>query len=124
MSEASLQGLDERRVGGGHVERGAVGGDHGEPLDAEPGLAGIRNLLRGDVDHGVTDVEIKTDVRIIAAFYTGPDELDETALTAYVDQRLARYKQPRTYIRLQALPTNPNGKLLRRALKSHYESPS
>ncbi len=71
---------------------------------------------------GVIDVEIKKDTRIIAAFYTSTDQLDETALKSYVETTLARYKQPRLFQRLDALPTNPNGKLSRRALRDSFEA--
>jgi acyl-CoA synthetase (AMP-forming)/AMP-acid ligase II len=38
------------------------------------------------------------------------------ALAALAETRLARYKQPRLYIPLPALPRSANGKLDRRAL--------
>lgn len=69
---------------------------------------------------GVTDIEVKADARIIVAFYTGPAELDETALRDYVQDRLAGYKRPRAYVHLPALPVGANGKLLRRALKAEF----
>ena len=71
---------------------------------------------------GVTDVEIKQDARIIAAFYTSASDLDEAALKAYAEQNLARYKQPKLFHRLDALPTNPNGKLSRRALRAQFKA--
>ena len=44
-------------------------------------------------------------------------ELDEDALKAAAADRLARYKQPRAFVRVDALPRNPNGKVTRKALK-------
>ncbi len=70
----------------------------------------------------VTEVEVKTDTRVIAAFYTAPARVDETALHAYVEERLAHYKTPRVYIHLSALPTGANGKLLRRVLRDQFEA--
>ncbi|HBS51148.1 MAG TPA: benzoate--CoA ligase [Rhodobacteraceae bacterium] len=96
-----------------------AGGYRVSPLEVEAALAGFPGI--GAV--GVTDVEVKADTRVIAAFYTAPAALDEAALRAYVEERLARYKQPRAYVRLDALPTGGNGKLLRRALRAHYEAP-
>ena len=96
------------------------GGFRVSPLDVEatlatfPGLTGV----------GVTEVEVKPDVRVIAAFYTAPSPLDETALRVYAEQRLAAYKQPRLYIHMPALPTSANGKLLRRSLRAAYEDRS
>ena len=64
----------------------------------------------------VKDIEIRADTRVIAAFYTSENFIQETELHAFASQRLARYKQPRIYIRVDALPLGPNGKLLRRNL--------
>jgi len=69
---------------------------------------------------GVTDIEIKEDARIIVAFYVGTPT-DEAELKAFAQGCLARYKQPRVYVRLEALPAGANGKILRRALKPLYE---
>ncbi len=83
-------------------------------LSAHPGITQI----------GVTDIEVKQDTRIIAAFYTGPAILDDSDLHTYVQDKLARYKQPRAYIHLPALPAGPNGKLLRRALPAYFKAPN
>ena len=88
------------------------------PLEVETALAGFPGLT----SIGVTDVEIKQDARIIAAFYTADETVSEDALKAFAADRLAGYKQPRLYLRLDALPTNANGKLSRRALRAHYEA--
>ena len=95
-----------------------AGGYRVSPLEVEATLArfpGIKSV-------GVTDVEVKKDARVIAAFYTSEDDLDEAALTAYVEDTLARYKQPRLFRRLDMLPTNTNGKLSRRALREQFEA--
>lgn len=55
---------------------------------------------------------------VIAAFWTGPAE--PQALRALAETRLARYKQPRDYIRLEALPRTPTGKINRRALREAH----
>ena len=60
------------------------------------------------------------DARVIAAFYTATEKLDEAGLHDYVNERLARYKQPRAFVHLPALPTGANGKLLRRALRDEF----
>lgn len=95
-----------------------AGGYRVSPLEVEAALMRFDGIL----SVGVTDVEIKRDVRVIAAFYTSDAPLDEAALKAYVEHNLARYKQPRLFQRLKALPTNPNGKLSRRALREQYEA--
>lgn len=94
-----------------------AGGFRVSPLEVEAVLAPYPGLTQ----IGVTDIEVKQDTRIIVAFYTAAAPLDDVALRAYVQDRLARYKQPRAYVHLQALPTGPNGKLLRRALRDHYK---
>ena len=91
-----------------------AGGYRVSPLEVEAALHGFDGL--GEV--GVTDIEIKQDVRVIAAFYTADVPLDETALADYAAARLARYKCPRLFVHLEALPTNANGKIQRQALKS------
>jgi acyl-coenzyme A synthetase/AMP-(fatty) acid ligase len=94
-----------------------AGGFRVSPLEVEAALTphpGITQVA-------VTDIEVKEDARVIMAFYTGPDPLDPAALDAFARERLAGYKAPRGYIHLATLPTGPNGKLLRRALRPIYE---
>lgn len=94
-----------------------AGGVRVSPIEVEsvlaqaPGIAGV----------AVTDVPLKEDVRVIAAFYTGPAALDDAALRSYVKDKLARYKQPRLYIHLPELPVGANGKILRRVLQARFE---
>ncbi len=95
-----------------------AGGYRVSPVEVEAALSSHPGITQV----GVTDVEVKPDVRIIAAFYTGPAALETDALKAHVRDRLARYKQPRAYIHLPALPAGANGKLLRRALPAYFEA--
>ncbi|WP_420325207.1 class I adenylate-forming enzyme family protein [Mameliella sp.] len=92
-----------------------AGGYRVSPLEVEAALAD----LPGVTELAVTDIAVKEDVRIVAAFYTADAELDEGALKAAAAERLARYKCPRAFIRIDTLPRNPNGKLQRKALKDH-----
>ncbi len=94
-----------------------AGGYRVSPLEVEAALSGFPGLTQV----GVTDVEVKADTRVIVAFYTGPTPLDASALSAYVGERLARYKQPRAFVHLPELPAGANGKLLRRALRPYFE---
>lgn len=95
-----------------------AGGFRVSPLEVETAL-----LTHPDITGiAVTDVEIKADTRIIAAFYTADHDLVEGELKAFAQTHLARYKQPRLFIRLPALPTNANGKLNRRALRETYKA--
>ena len=53
-------------------------------------------------------------------------DLDELALRAHLDQRLARYKIPRYVEFRDELPTNATGKVLRAALReqARHDHPS
>lgn len=95
-----------------------AGGFRVSPLEIETVLAAHPGITQ----IGVADVEIKQDAKIIAAFYTGPAALDDTALRTYVKDKLALYKQPRAYIHVPALPTSANGKLLRRNLPPLFKA--
>lgn len=68
------------------------------------------------------EVRIKTDVTVIALFYVADIALAETDLLGFSETRLARYKTPRLFIRVDALPKGANNKLLRRALRQTYEA--
>ncbi len=94
-----------------------AGGYRVSPLEVEAAMAGCPGL--GDC--AVTEVEVKPGVRVIGCFYVAegvPEEceLDEAALAAHAGAHLARWKQPRLWVRLDALPRSANNKLNRRAL--------
>lgn len=94
-----------------------AGGYRVSPIEVEAALHDFPGI-----DHiGVTDIEIKPDVRVIAAFYSGAAPLDETAMADYAATRLARYKCPRIFLYVKELPTGANGKIQRRALRPIYE---
>ena len=97
-----------------------AGGYRVSPVEVES----VLTRFPGISQVGAATIEVKPDTYVIAAFYTGPEKLDETALRAYVEANLARYKQPRAFIHLPALPTGGNGKLLRRALSAYFKAPS
>ncbi|WP_187430610.1 Benzoate--CoA ligase [Roseobacter fucihabitans] len=96
-----------------------AGGYRVSPIEVEAVLTTLPDMTAV----AVTDVLIKEDTRVIAAFYTGPVALDDQVLNAYVSDKLARYKQPRLYIHLSELPMGANGKILRRALRDNFEVP-
>ncbi|MCH2165086.1 MAG: acyl--CoA ligase [Marinovum sp.] len=93
-----------------------AGGFRVSPAEVEAVIgacAGIESVA-------VTDVEIKPDVRVIAAFYTASTAIPEKSLKSHAAAHLARYKQPRLYAHVDTLPTGPNGKLSRRALREMF----
>lgn len=91
-----------------------AGGFRVSPLEVETTLHAHPKIR----EIGVTDIEIKEDTRVIAAFYTSDAPIPEEDLRAFAEICLARYKQPRLWRRVETMPTNPNGKLSRKALRA------
>jgi acyl-coenzyme A synthetase/AMP-(fatty) acid ligase len=89
-----------------------AGGFRVSPLEVETAMA----ACAGIVDCGVTEVEVKPGVRVMGCFYVSDHLLDEAGLAAHAEGVLARYKQPRLWVRVDALPRSANNKLNRRAL--------
>lgn len=53
----------------------------------------------------------------VKAVYAAKSEIDEEELQEYLSQHLAKFKVPRIYERVEALPRNASGKILKHALK-------
>jgi acyl-coenzyme A synthetase/AMP-(fatty) acid ligase len=94
-----------------------AGGFRVSPIEVETQLSAHPGITQV----GVASVEVKADSHIIVAFYTGPKDVNAAELEAFAAERLARYKQPRAYVHLDALPSGANGKLLRRALPAYFK---
>ena len=73
-------------------------------------------------DVAVTEVEVRPGVRVIGCFYVGRAEV--AALDGHAGAQLARWKQPRLFHRLDALPRSANNKLNRRALAALLPRPT
>lgn len=95
-----------------------AGGYRVSPLEVEAAL----NTCPGIIQSAVTDIEVKADTRLIMAFYTADRPLLQDEITSHMATHLAPYKCPRGYYYVSDLPTGPNGKLLRRALRPIYEA--
>ncbi len=93
-----------------------AGGFRVSPVEVEAALTGHPDIH----EVAVTEVRVKANATVIAAFYTGT-HTDEAALRDFVAERLARYKQPRMFIHMDALPRGGNGKLNRKALRQTWE---
>jgi acyl-coenzyme A synthetase/AMP-(fatty) acid ligase len=93
-----------------------AGGFRVSPVEVEQQLA----LAPGVADVAVAEVEVRAGVSVIAAFIVPQQGRvpEETALKSFAEQRLARYKQPRAYVFVEALPRTANGKVRRAALKT------
>lgn len=53
----------------------------------------------------------------VKAVYAAKTETDEDELKAYLEEHLAKYKIPRIFERVEALPRNASGKILKQSLK-------
>ena len=95
-----------------------AGGYKISPIEVETALQEHPDIT----DVAVTELEIKPDVRVIVAFYTAAASLDEPGLKHYAAARLARYKQPRLYVHIPALPMGANNKVLRQKLRDFYKA--
>lgn len=95
-----------------------AGGYRVSPLEVESALRLYPNI--GDV--AVTEVEVKPQVFVIAAFHTGAADLDHVVVKRFVKTQLAQYKQPRLYIHICRLPTGPNNKIMRHKLRDYYKA--
>lgn len=88
------------------------GGFRVAPQEVEAVLA----TCPGVTDCAVTEVEVAPGSRVLACAYGG--SVDQAALAAHAATGLARWKQPRLWVRLDHLPRNANMKLNRRALRA------
>jgi acyl-coenzyme A synthetase/AMP-(fatty) acid ligase len=95
-----------------------AGGVRVSPLEVEAALAEHPEIR----ECAAAEVHVKADVSVIAAFCVSANRLDDAALNAHMSARLARYKLPRLYVRVDSLPRNANGKLKRRALRDAWEA--
>lgn len=84
------------------------------PLEVETAVASHPNVA----EVGVCEVQVRSDVSVIAAFVVpvDPDDADAAAILSHTADHLATYKQPRELVFVEKLPRSTNGKLLRREL--------
>ncbi|KIT15922.1 class I adenylate-forming enzyme family protein [Jannaschia aquimarina] len=92
------------------------GGYRVSPLEIEAACQGLPVE-----DIAVGQVTLPSGATVLAAYYVGAP-LDEAAATAHLATRLARYKQPRLWLRRDRLPRNANGKLIRSKLAETAEA--
>ncbi len=67
-------------------------------------------------------VQLRTGVHVIAGFYVATNMIEEGQLRDFAAARLAAYKTPRLYVTCDALPRGANNKLLRRVLRTQWET--
>ncbi|MDH5799044.1 MAG: fatty acid--CoA ligase family protein, partial [Paracoccaceae bacterium] len=90
-----------------------AGGYRVSPIEVE----GAMRLHPQITDCAAVEWAVKDDVTVIAAFYTAETPLEEADLKIHAEQTLARYKQPRLFFHIDALPRNANNKIQRRHLR-------
>ena len=76
-----------------------------------------RNSIDGILQAAAAEVEIREGVTVIAGFYVGPDTLED-ALVKICKQVLAKYKRPRMFVKINALPLGANNKIQRKVLRN------
>jgi acyl-CoA synthetase (AMP-forming)/AMP-acid ligase II len=90
------------------------GGENVFPLEVETALAQHPGVLEAAVI-GVADEAFGQRLKAFVVRNPGT-EVDETALQAYVHDRLARFKVPREIVFVDTLPRNATGKVVKRML--------
>ena len=77
-------------------------------------LEGLENIV-------AFNLEIKKDTNVIAVIFTTEVNLFEEELRKHVEERLADYKKPRVYIKVNTIPTVNNGKISRKKLSETFK---
>ena len=90
-----------------------AGGYRVSPLEVEAVLLGCAGVAQA----AVAEVMVRDGVQVIAGFYVADGDLTD-ALAKSCAEALAKYKRPRMFIRLDALPMGANNKIQRKALRN------
>ncbi|SLN16516.1 class I adenylate-forming enzyme family protein [Pseudooctadecabacter jejudonensis] len=120
-----LTGDRATRTAGGHIRYDGriddmmnAGGYRVSPIEVEAALA--QHPAISEV--AAVELRVKSDASVIAAFYVSDDVIGEDELAAFSARYLARYKAPRLFTRVDALPRGANNKLLRRQLRQDWNA--
>ena len=95
-----------------------AGGYRVSPVEVEEALTAHPQISEA----AACAVQLRTGVFVIAAFYVATNVIAEGHLRDFMAQRLAGYKLPRIYEPRDALPRGANNKLLRRVLRTEWET--
>ncbi len=90
-----------------------AGGYRVSPLEIESALLGFEGISEAAaVEHRVKD-----DISVIAIYYVSDYDIPDNMLITHCAAHLARYKCPRIFNRLDALPKGANNKIRRKDLR-------
>ena len=94
-----------------------AGGFRVSPLEVERAM----DACPGIAESAAVEIPVNETTSVIGLFFVtrGPVP-DEASLRAHAETHLARYKQPRLWIAVDALPRSANNKINRRALREGY----
>ncbi len=98
-------------------------------VEAQVSAAAIK-LGRSDVKQVVVTVKTVGGVENLVCYYESGQELDSQAVTEEIAKNLTEYMIPKLWVRMDAMPRNANGKVMRGELpqprrqrkNSHYEA--
>lgn len=89
-----------------------AGGYRVSPIEVEAAMMGCEGVTQA----AAAEVKVRDGVHVIAGFYVADDDLSD-ALTEICTQALAKYKRPRMFVKMKALPMGANNKIQRKALR-------
>jgi acyl-CoA synthetase (AMP-forming)/AMP-acid ligase II len=89
-------------------------------LSAHPGVSEVGVIGQPSAKWG----ECACAVVVRGSGWKGDDQLLVQELKALAQQRLAKFKQPKSYVFMDALPRNPSGKILKRMLREAFPGPA
>ncbi|MFS8631286.1 MAG: long-chain fatty acid--CoA ligase, partial [Bacillales bacterium] len=95
-------------------------------------ISGGVNIYPFEVEQELMKYEPIQDVAVVGvphpewgetvkAFYVSDAPIDEADVKAFLSTRLAAHKIPRMYEKIDAIPRNATGKILKHQLRKEYE---
>lgn len=90
-----------------------AGGYRVSPLEIEQVLL----QFDGITEAAAIEQQVKSDTSIISVYYVSDHQINDNLLITHCADRLARYKCPRSFTRIDALPKGANNKIRRKELR-------
>lgn len=89
-----------------------AGGYRVSPIEVEAAMSQVSGVNQA----AAAEVEVRENVRVIAGFYVADTDLSDE-LSEICTQTLAKYKRPRMFVKMEALPMGANNKIQRKKLR-------